>query len=52
MDPQQIVVYGLRSAFGGHGITGFALIYESIQAKQSFDAKNRSSKVRSDIFFN
>ncbi|KAI0445655.1 37S ribosomal protein S24 [Xylaria telfairii] len=39
--PEQISIFGLRTAFGGGKTTGFVCIYDSVWARTAFDAKHR-----------
>ncbi|KAI0553805.1 ribosomal protein L23/L15e core domain-containing protein [Xylaria curta] len=39
--PEQVSVFGLRTAFGGGKTTAFACIYDSVEARKKFDAKHR-----------
>jgi small subunit ribosomal protein S24e len=36
-----IVVFGLKTKFGGGKSTGFALVYDNADAKKKYDAKKR-----------
>lgn len=36
-DPKNIIVYGMRSKFGGGQSTGFALIYDDMKALKRFE---------------
>ena len=36
---EQIAVYGLKTKFGGGRTTGFALIYDSMDARKKLDGK-------------
>eukprot|EP01122_Echinamoeba_exundans_P000001 TRINITY_DN0_c0_g1_i2.p1 TRINITY_DN0_c0_g1~~TRINITY_DN0_c0_g1_i2.p1 ORF type:complete len:142 (-),score=47.49 TRINITY_DN0_c0_g1_i2:101-526(-) len=40
-DDKLVVVYGLRTAFGGGKSTGFGLIYDNIKSLQEFEPKYR-----------
>jgi small subunit ribosomal protein S24e len=40
-DEKQVVVFGLKNAFGGGRSTGFALVYDSIEALKAFEPKFR-----------
>lgn len=40
-DPQSIVVFGLKTAFGGGRSSGFAMIYDSPTAAQKFEHRFR-----------
>lgn len=40
-DPQSIVVFGLKTAFGGGRSSGFAMIYENANAAKKFEHRYR-----------
>ena len=42
-----VVVYGLKTKFGGGSSTGFALVYDTIDDRKKFDAHYRL--VRDDL---
>lgn len=44
-EKNRVVVFGLRTQFGGGRSTGFALIYDSEEAQKKFDAKHRLVRV-------
>lgn len=44
-DKEAIVVFGFKLAFGGGKSTGFALIYDSIDAAKKFEPKYRLARV-------
>ena len=44
-DEKQVVVFGLKAAFGGGRSTGFALVYDSIEALKAFEPKHRLLRV-------
>lgn len=44
-DEKQVVVFGLKNAFGGGRSTGFALVYDSIEALKAFEPKHRLLRV-------
>jgi small subunit ribosomal protein S24e len=52
-EPRCVVVYGLKTAFGGGRSTGFCLIYDNLQAVKDFEPKHRLIRVHfsSDSFF-
>ena len=43
---EAISVYGLKTKFGGGRSSGFALIYDSVDAKKKFDGKCLLKRVR------
>ena len=45
-----IVVFGLKTKFGGGRSSGFALIYDNADARKKYDCKSRLLAVRN--FFN
>lgn len=45
-DKNAVVVFGFKLAFGGGKSTGFALIYDSIDAAKKFEPKYRLARVR------
>jgi len=48
---ETISVYGLKTKYGGGRTTGFALIYESMDARKKYDGKKSLRRV-SFAFFN
>jgi small subunit ribosomal protein S24e len=48
-DPQCITVFGFRTQFGGGKSTGFALIYDNLNAIKKFEPKYRLVRVRYNI---
>lgn len=44
-DKEAIVVFGFKLAFGGGKSTGFALIYDSVDAAKKFEPKYRLARV-------
>lgn len=44
-DKDAIVVFGFKLAFGGGKSTGFALIYDSVDAAKKFEPKYRLARV-------
>ena len=42
---ENITVYGLKTKFGGGRSTGFALIYDSVDAKKKYDLKTYLRRV-------
>jgi len=43
-DASQIVVFGMRTAFGGGKSSGFALAYDSLEALKRFEPKYRVAR--------
>lgn len=43
-DPSTVLVYGLRTGFGGGKSTGFALIYDSVAAAKKTEPKYRLAR--------
>ena len=39
IDAQNVAVYGLKFKFGGGRPTGFALVYDSVDARKAYDQK-------------
>lgn len=37
---ENVTVYGLRTAFGGGKSTGFATVYDTVDARKKFDQKH------------
>ena len=48
---EQIAVYGLKTKFGGGRTTGFALIYDSMDARRKLDGKNLKRRVSAFSIF-
>lgn len=44
-DKNAVVVFGFKLAFGGGKSTGFALIYDSVDAAKKFEPKYRLARV-------
>ena len=44
-DKEVIFVFGFRIAFGGGRMTGFGLIYDSLEAARKFEPKYRLVRV-------
>ena len=42
---EQISIFGLKTKFGGGRSTGFALIYDSLDARKKFDSKKMLRRV-------
>ncbi|KAI9352975.1 ribosomal protein S24 [Zopfochytrium polystomum] len=40
-DPERIFTFGFRTQFGGGKTTGFALVYDSLDAAKKFEPKHR-----------
>jgi small subunit ribosomal protein S24e len=40
-DKETIMVFGFKTAFGGGKSTGFAMIYDTLEAAKSFEPKHR-----------
>jgi small subunit ribosomal protein S24e len=49
-DPSTVLVYGLRTGFGGGKSTGFALIYDSVAAAKKTEPKYRLARVDASRF--
>ena len=47
---ESVVVFGLKTKFGGGRSSGFALIYDSLDARKKYDAKSRLLNVRTGFF--
>lgn len=43
-DINQIIVFGMRTAYGGGKSTGFGLIYDSVSAFKQFEPKYRIAR--------
>ena len=43
--PDVIIAFGFKTAFGGGRSTGFALIYDSLDAVKKFEPKYRLARV-------
>jgi ribosomal protein S24E len=51
-NPQLVVVFGIRTQFGGGRTSGFGLIYDNLTAAKKFESKYRQVRVRqSRLFF-
>ncbi len=44
VDPKQVVCFGFKNIFGGGRSTGFALIYDSMEALKKFEPKHRQAR--------
>lgn len=42
---ENVVVYGMRTAFGGGRSSGFALVYDSVDALKKFEPKYRLVRI-------
>lgn len=42
---ENISIFGLKTKFGGGRTTGFALIYDSLDARKKFDSKKNLRRV-------
>eukprot|EP00274_Cyanoptyche_gloeocystis_P001919 CAMPEP_0196651336 /NCGR_PEP_ID=MMETSP1086-20130531/99_1 /TAXON_ID=77921 /ORGANISM="Cyanoptyche gloeocystis , Strain SAG4.97" /LENGTH=104 /DNA_ID=CAMNT_0041981255 /DNA_START=110 /DNA_END=421 /DNA_ORIENTATION=- len=40
-DPNQVFLFGFRTAFGGGKSTGFALVYDKLESAKKFEPKYR-----------
>lgn len=49
-DKESIVVFGFKLAFGGGKSTGFALVYDSIDAVKKFEPKYRLARVSYSLY--
>lgn len=47
---EQISVFGMKTIFGGGRSSGFALIYDSLDARKKFDGKKMLRRVSLDNF--
>jgi small subunit ribosomal protein S24e len=45
-DKESVVVFGFKIVFGGGKSTGFALIYDNVEAAKKFEPKYRLARVR------
>eukprot|EP00958_Prasinococcus_capsulatus_P028452 scaffold6758_cov350-Prasinococcus_capsulatus_cf.AAC.3 len=45
-DPQNVVLFGFRTQFGGGKSTGFGLIYDNLDSLKKFEPKYRLIRVR------
>lgn len=43
-DLNQIMVFGMRTAFGGGKSTGFGLIYDTVKSFKDFEPKYRQAR--------
>ena len=48
---ENISIFGLKTKFGGGRSTGFALIYDSLEARKKFDSKKMLKRVSSHHHF-
>lgn len=46
---ENISIFGLKTKFGGGRSTGFALIYDSLDARKKFDSKKMLRRVRTGL---
>lgn len=46
---ENISIFGLKTKFGGGRSTGFALIYDSLDARKKFDSKKMLRKVSFEV---
>ena len=46
---ENIAVYGLKTKFGGGRSTGFALVYDSADARKKFDSKMNLRRVSASL---
>jgi len=44
-NPQLVVVFGIRTQFGGGRTSGFGLIYDNLTAAKKFESKYRQIRV-------
>lgn len=44
VDPKLIICFGFKTAFGGGKSSGFALIYDSLEAMKKFEPKYRQAR--------
>lgn len=44
-DKETVFVFGFRTAFGGGKSTGFALVYDTLDAAKKFEPKYRLQRV-------
>ena len=49
-DKDAVVVFGFKYVFGGGKTTGFALIYDNVDAAKKFEPKFRLVRVRPSSF--
>ena len=47
---ENISIFGLKTKFGGGRSTGFALIYDSVDARKKFDSKMMLRRVSTHLF--
>jgi small subunit ribosomal protein S24e len=45
VDKDQVIIFGMRNAFGGAKSTGFALVYDSVDSLKKFEPKYRQIRV-------
>lgn len=43
-DPNAVITFGFKTAFGGNRSTGFALIYDTVDAAKKFEPKFRLAR--------
>lgn len=43
-DPDAVVCFGFKTQFGGGKSTGFALVYENVDAVKAFEPKYRQAR--------
>ena len=48
---ENISIFGLKTKFGGGRSTGFALVYDSLEARKKFDSKKMLRRVSSQNHF-
>ena len=51
-DSNTIITFGFRTDFGGGKSTGFALIYDDVDAAKKYEPKYRLARVNTIIYFN
>jgi small subunit ribosomal protein S24e len=44
VDPQTVMLFGFRTVFGGGRSTGFALIYDDVEAAKKYEPKYRLAR--------
>lgn len=47
---ENLTIYGLKTKFGGGRTTGFALVYDNLDAKKKYDLKVWLRRVRFVLF--
>jgi small subunit ribosomal protein S24e len=50
-DKENIFVFGFKTVFGGSRSTGFALIYDSLDAAKKFEPRHRLARVSLQYYF-